>query len=945
MRKKKILKTLGMSLFLIGSVAGALLGGEEVEASSILEAPNLTIPSENDSISSDYSFIAQFNEGKTEVKPFGKAKTRILEDDGSLKELGYSSKVLVMNPNEQDSISDIVGSGATYTYVGNYGGKELDMKQTITKLSAPESGKHYGNIMIGLDGISLNTQDYREVEFEYEFFEHGTNKAVAVSGFMTINDVDGNQVFTMSEETSKNVKNIYVSSDTNKISFKNDNGKYTFYDGIGVLVEPDNLDHTFTFTYEKSSKLTLSWGNLARNGVETNNLRPNQINGDYFGYIAKKPVRTELPDPVKKNSDSDETLVDLNTLKDCDEALTYTIVNYVPDEYKDHYYKKYGFEDVLHEIFEVKDVVIKDETGAKRNDYFNLSIDKNSVSYLAKPETLINPDFYNHSYYTEIVAKIRKDADIAALIENGTISVKNTAKVFNDKDTKDSNTTETLLYPVGSITIHKVTNQVVGIKTNVESALSKTNVSFAGLFFTEAFADENVDNGGLIWEKLPQKDVTYEVKASENIVLQNGEIVAEKGHDFGKITTDEAGKATIENLYAGEYVFVEVSAPVGIQVDPTPIIVNLTAENNGKEMTASGNQEDPLQEVKISIPKLFENESGDFVKDSGAVFGLYHAKDFVIDDENVIKADTLVSEIEIKDGIGSYQAAMVRNQQYYIKEISTKEGYQLESKQYIFSYVPDSNEAVHTFELYENGYLEAGIFKEYESINTEEKADSEEQEKTEEKEVPELTEIKNRLIHEDLIHKSILKGDGTRVEHYDLLSDKEKVTFEGQIYIGDHESINSLKFTDEVPDGFSVNSMRVYDSSGKDITSLTDYEVNGQSVAITVKEEAASGLRRTSLTWIVETTYNYDSSHEGKTFENQMLLFVNNEKSESNIVTLTPPVIEIAETSKPAGGSLPNTGEEIQRWVTVIGAVVFLGVISFWYTRKVKQAEEIDKTE
>lgn len=484
MIKKKILKTLGMSLVCAGAFAvGALLGGEEVEASSILEAPNLTIPSANDSVSSDYSFIAQFNEGKTEVKPFGKAKTRILEDDGSLKEQGYSSKVLVLNPKEQSNVSDIIGSGVKYTLVGNYEGKELDLKMTITKFSAPDTNNHYGNIMIGLDNISLNAQDYYDIEFDYEFFEHDKDVAVPVSGFMTINDLDALQGFGMSKETSKKVNKIYVNSDTNKISFKNVDGKYLFYDETGVNATPDDLNHTFTFTYEESSKLSLSWGNLARTGVETNNLRPNQISGDYFGYIAKKPVRTELPDPVKKNSDSDETLVDLNTLKDRDEEQQYTIVNYVPDEYADFHYKEYGFEDILHEIFEVSNVVIKDETGAKRNDYFNLSIDKNKVSYLAKPETLINPDFYNHTYYTEIFAKIRKDADIAALIENGTISVKNTAKVWNDKDTKESNETETLLLELYTPLIFhmkrsKKKKMVIRLKTFPISSMKRKKKQF-----------------------------------------------------------------------------------------------------------------------------------------------------------------------------------------------------------------------------------------------------------------------------------------------------------------------------------------------------------------------------------------------------------------------------------------------------------------------------------
>lgn len=625
--------------------------------------------------------------------------------------------------------------------------------------------------------------------------------------------------------------------------------------------------------------------------------------------------------------------------------------------------------------FEIKDELpklVSYQSAKLLKDGKELSVE--TISYDEKTHTVyfkadsifLNEMTMNGETYTlQIHTKVIKEIGESQAIENSAVgSINNEEKETN----KVVNTTK---LPKGSITIHKVTKQVVGIETNIEN-VSPKQLGFVNSFgFTEAFAaeDDAADNK-LIWEKLPQKDVTYQVTADKDIVLPNGEIVAEQNKDFGKITTDETGKATIENLYAGDYKFVEVAAPVGIQVDPTPIIAPLTAENNGKEMTATGNQEDPLQEVEISINKVFENENGEFEKDSGAVFGLYHAKDYVINDENTIAADTFISKIDIDKGVGTFQGSLIPNQQYYIKEISTNEKYQLNTTEFVFIYVPVSNDAVHEIEFYENGYLDAGVFKKYgtrqtevqekekdssetsksiETVNSTEETsnsseiDGSESENVEQAEIPELFEIKNRLIHDDTIAKSILKDNDTRVEHYDILKDKEKISFEGQIYIGDHDVIKELKFSDVLPVSFTPDTMKVFDELGNDITKETDYEVDGQHVSIIIKKDFAATLRRTKLKWIVETTYNYSEEHEGKTFENQMLLTINGEELESNIVTLIPPVIEENTVIKPKG-SLPSTGEMIG-YGSVIGGAVVLLAVTLWYTRKVKQSEETGRTE
>ncbi|WP_086348657.1 isopeptide-forming domain-containing fimbrial protein [Candidatus Enterococcus clewellii] len=508
--------------------------------------------------------------------------------------------------------------------------------------------------------------------------------------------------------------------------------------------------------------------------------------------------------------------------------------------------------------------------------------------------------------------------------------IKNTASSSINSNKKNTNEVEnTTKLPKGSIKINKITRQLVDI---------------------------DILTGELIYEKLPQEGVSYQVNANQDIVLPNNEIVAEAGSDYGTATTDKTGQATVNDLYGGQYVLVEQSAPLGIQIDPTPIVVDLAAGEDGK-LAATAEQEDLLQEVQFIVNKAFENESGDFESGSGAVFGIFHSQEHVINADTLISADTLMGSVEIKDGKGTYQDVLIPNQTYYLQETSTIEGYQLNTTKYYFTYKPDSNEAVHVVEFYENGYVENDVIKEYE-VPTEEtdQEDVETKEKdsveSEDSELEiELTPIKNLLIHEDSITKFI-NENGELLNHYDILEDGKTIEFKGQIYIGDHEKIESIVFSDVLPDGFEFQSMKVLDINGNDVTKQVDYAVNEQKIEVTVKEDYASTLNRSSLDWFVETVYNYDESHKGKTFENQMLLTVNDVEKPSNMVTLTPPVIEVViesteeptkESNEPVekpSGMFPQTGETVKKLTTIIGLCLVVGVVGGMVLLKKKQAQE-----
>ncbi|MGL4695249.1 isopeptide-forming domain-containing fimbrial protein [Enterococcus larvae] len=1019
-------------------------GTKWAEAASILDAPNVSIPGSSEVVSGKYSFIAKFNNGVTKVSTFGEgwSSTKNVWGDGT--EEAYFS----FRPQAAQKGSN----GVIYSNVGSYDGKIVDLKITVKDWT--QFSKYQGYISYSKENISHFAQGYDFVDQVWEFVENGTGNPIKLSGFMTINDIDGGQGVQFSKETSAAIDKIYVSAADNWINYENINGEYKFFDSTGTSSENDDLFATFTFLYSDQSSFRFKWcvdKNLLGWDYETLNFEKDHVGdagyqGAYFGYIAKKPLKTETLSPVKKNSDSDETLVDKNTLVDRNEVQTYTITHQVPDEYEEFYYKQYEFKDTLDPVFEVQQVAITDEKGQDCGSLFELSIEGNVVTYSAKADTLKKPAFYDHYYTTVIQAKIRPDAELA--FSEGGILLNNTATVTIDGVAKTSNKTVTEVHqpelpdPVkrvvdeagknidkkevlqGEILVYEVDQKVNELNKDISAKYTEFSISdslpkqvaflsakilkdgkefeaekisydknshtvvFNGdvaflknmtmkaetytlqiktRVINEIGESEQIENTGktsinkesqqtnkvenstklikgsiiinkvtkqltglknskesdsdnseLIWEECPQEGVTYQVKANKDIVFPNGEVAAKAGHDYGTITTNEKGKAVIKELYEGEYALIEVAAPAGIQINSAPILVDLK-QGSTADLSAVVKQEDALQEVELLVNKVFEQEDGSFAVSDGAVFGLFHGKDYKIGKDQTIKADTLVSEIEVKKGIGTYRGVLIPKHQYYVQEISTKNGYQINTEKFYFTYEPSSNDPVHKIELYENGFIENEAVMGY---------ISEEAEGKELSENTEMLPIKNHRITENSIIKSIVKEDGQEVEHYDLLKSEETVIFKGLAYIGDNQQKNPLQISDQLPKGFTYISSKVLDEKGQDITNQTTIAVKNQQIILTINPEYAERLERTSIRWLITTTYKYSAEHQGQVFNNQLHLQVDGKKIPSNIVTLKPPTVG----TKPFG-MLPETGEMLG-FGSLLGLSIVLYLVAYKYTKK-----------
>jgi fimbrial isopeptide formation D2 family protein/LPXTG-motif cell wall-anchored protein len=562
--------------------------------------------------------------------------------------------------------------------------------------------------------------------------------------------------------------------------------------------------------------------------------------------------------------------------------------------------------------------------------------DVKEVSYDEKTHTVAftgSADFLKTMSMKKETYTLRIYATVIDEIAEGQV-IKNIANSIVNDTNKDTNeTTNPIKVPKGAITVKKVTDQVVGVKAKVDDSEPQKEEKNTRSLKEEPF-DKVTEDEHLDYEALPQAGVTYELSSAKAITYGNGDVIVDENQVIAEGTTDELGLATFDDLYEGEYKLQEISAPVGIQIDPEPIYVTLKAENSSDDFVEQQtNHKDPLQETKFTFTKFFEDESGSFNVGEGAKFGLYYATDYKIDDESVVLKDTLIAEMESnEDGLVSYQGRLIPNQLYAIKEISTREGYQLSNSVYYYQYNPVNNDAVNTVELFENGYVENDKFYNYPTLENLEVKESNEEKQN----------IQNLIIKENSIVKEIEKSDGERVTSYDILKDKEIITFTGTVYIGDNNDLTSgYVVSDKLPEGFRYKSVKVFDGENKDITNHVTVNGQAQDVSFAVSGDYAKDLKRTMFTFKIETEYNHKEEYENKEFENQMFLHIGKSKFDSNVVKLKAPTIaKEQEKDEPsiAEKLLPKTGEEKAVWGVAIG-VVLLAIVGAVFVYKKRQVK------
>ena len=188
-----------------------------------------------------------------------------------------------------------------------------------------------------------------------------------------------------------------------------------------------------------------------------------------------------------------------------------------------------------------------------------------------------------------------------------------------------------------------------------------------------------------------EKDFTYEMEnlegaefevyAAEDIYTadfqkdEDGNRILEyaSGELVETLTTDQDGKASIQNLPLGTYRVVETKAPEGYVLNEAEQTVTFSYQDQNTpviEQTAAF--ENDRQKVEITVVK---KDAKNDAAVEGAVFGLYAKEDIQAHGEVIVKADTLLGEaVSGEDGHAVFGLDLPFGK-YYIREQKAPAGY------------------------------------------------------------------------------------------------------------------------------------------------------------------------------------------------------------------------------------------------------------------------------
>ena len=201
--------------------------------------------------------------------------------------------------------------------------------------------------------------------------------------------------------------------------------------------------------------------------------------------------------------------------------------------------------------------------------------------------------------------------------------------------------------------------------------ISKTGEVFSSVTETDGIYQPVYAEGGLA-------GAVYALTAAEDVYTPDGTLRLTAGELAAELTTGEDGTATSEPLYLGHYLLTERTAPEGYVLDETPVEVELTYAGQEVEVTqTSVSCMDERQKMSVSLEKLLESDEVFHIQgDPTAVsFGLYAAEKLTAADGTEIPQDGLLELASVAEGGTLTLQSDLPLGHYYLKEVSTDEGY------------------------------------------------------------------------------------------------------------------------------------------------------------------------------------------------------------------------------------------------------------------------------
>lgn len=331
------------------------------------KAINLENPTKT-SLESKYSFIPRWT-SDTIVKTTDFALV-------SAPDEGFAGNTYYYSPD--DAVAN-KRSKLTYTKVGLFKGKWIDMRITVEKMDLADGFNNrntYPGLLIGgssgyfnqvrLTRAKNHTQErlYPNVELKYEYLEHGTENKIEVTGYNVFADVDYRESILLNEE-QMNLQDIIVPQGT-LLSYKMTDGLLHIMPTIPGVNAPDGEEHreiakkswaAYTFGPTSSYNLILRMSD-STTAVDNEGLLP-----------------FETDNPNKIGYDNDNT--------DEKDNVEYSIYQYTPNNGKNYRYNSFIWTDPVHNAIKIKnkdsDIKIKlAQTNQELpKSYYNITIDPN----------------------------------------------------------------------------------------------------------------------------------------------------------------------------------------------------------------------------------------------------------------------------------------------------------------------------------------------------------------------------------------------------------------------------------------------------------------------------------------------------------------------------------------------------------------------------------------
>lgn len=379
--KRKYAGALGLTLLLI--LAGFSL--------NVFAAVSFTRVTDSTVFDGRYSFSPRYISGKTEMEPFG----------------GYNYDEDLWNTDHfnTDSVTPVRLTetnkgkiGAIYKNVGEYQGKIIDLKITLSDwkqlraMQTVKGKKSYPTVFFLQKSIGFWVTDnmVKSPKFKLEFLDAENGLAVSVTGHQSFTDIDLGQ-FVESSDLSEG----FLSSDTclsvtgNKVYSQPDTGDVATEDKrywITGFFE-NKIAYSFIFSTQKYEEADFSLP-LTDRGVDQLSLT-----GETFAPF-------DTPTPIK-NADRSEMYRN--------ETVNYSFKFTTPQESKDYYYTGFALEDVLPEPLRYVDGSFSavDDGGNGATDRFSVSLTEQKLLVKGKETAIAEPSFYNRTYTLNIKAKIK----------------------------------------------------------------------------------------------------------------------------------------------------------------------------------------------------------------------------------------------------------------------------------------------------------------------------------------------------------------------------------------------------------------------------------------------------------------------------------------------------------------------------------------------------------